>query len=182
MKVSLSPLCCSLYPVPPFVPILYLITITEADPRAEHPAVVLLPHRQTSDPELNFRIIYHCHSLIYHCHTVTPPETPGSFSAHYQLIWIHFFLNWSETTQCRGKDDWKWTVPSWMTAGNTCRTPSQGPSPCLQPTLAIYTEPETYNFFQVVNALRDISGMNCPCSRPHSKATVWPTHKQSNWA
>lgn len=112
-------------------------------PQSRVSSCVPPPHRQTSDPVLNFRIIYHCHSPIYHCHRMTS-VTPRSLSAHYLLIWIHFFFfflsgwgasKWSRVLISGGKHDewiWKWNMlrgKSRMTWDSTCQTPPQRPLP-----------------------------------------------------
>lgn len=125
---------------------------------------VPLPYRQTSDPALNCRIIYHCHSLIYHCHRMTS-MTPRSFGAHYLPVSIQSFLflkaGRGHNSDCawiakggggevgglmNGKKKKRNTFRGMnrMTWDTTCQTSPQRPLPCLQPTLAIiYREPQT---------------------------------------
>lgn len=48
-----------------------------------------------------------------------------------------------------------------MAGDATCGTPPHRPSPCLQPTPAIYREAQTQNVTRAVIAVHDISDTHC---------------------
>lgn len=83
--------------------------------------------------------------------------TPRSLRAHYLFFWI---LNWAGSRRQR-KWQSEFRGTSQMTGNTTWRTPLLRPSPCLQPTPAIYREAGTPNVTHTAIAVHDISDMHC---------------------